>query len=292
MAVQVAEALSKTKGAEFNASVVLGLLTPLLVVHSLPPQLFQDFMVCIQSVLKRIEQWRLHSGQTGGDAALAGSAAGGSVTWDTAASTSSTAAAASVPAATGGLGLGSVSKAEGALDDWGAFLGPDSPVAAVRTSASSSQASLQSLGATSGTAAKPGLGRSPMGRLGDASRAHESSATSLSQARPPGGLAAPTEEVRGSSNGAAAALGASRIDPVVLGGGGLRGASSGGVPQGSGPMKNDPFAELCMAQPAPKLAGPKSANPKAAPGTVPAAVAATNGSKVNTGEWGDWQPFS
>jgi hypothetical protein len=296
LSLQVAEALSKGKGAEFNARVVLGLLSPLLVVHSLPPHLFQDYMACIRNVLVRIEQWRLHSGPSGGEATLAGSS--GSATWDTAASScaassSVKAASPSAPAANGGVGLGNTNKGDGALDEWGAFLGSNSPVA-VRTSASSSQASLQSLGGASG-GAKFGMGRSPMGRMADTSRAQN--AASPSAVRGLGATTAATGELQGIRNGGAAAgaLAALKIDPVALGG--EAGRSALGVAEQQGPAagKTDPFAELCMTQPTPKLANKNSVVQATVPVVAPVALApnGSNGAaKGNTDDWGDWDPFS
>ena len=290
----MAEAIGKSKGPEFSARVLLALLSPLLVEHSLPPQLFRDYLACARDALTRIEQWRLHGGgaQEGAAAQPASTAA---ASWDTpAAAPNGASPRGAVPAAdtaSGGLRLSG--NGAGGVDEWAAMLGAPS-AATLRGSASSSQASLQSLGASAAPAGRPAAGvaapmaRPPAGAGGPMGRPAAQSSPS-----PLHGTAIASSVVT-SSVGALTAL---HIDPVAIS---SHGASRLSGPGGGGgnaatvgaPASSDPFADLCMAQPRPVSGNSKPAPAAPQPGPRAAANGAAQAASANGDEWGSWDPFS
>jgi hypothetical protein len=309
MCVQVTDAISKSKSPEFSAKVVVPLLVPLLTAHSLPPQLFQDYMASIRGNLQRIEQWRAH-GVAGKDAGLSSPhAATDHGSWDDTPSTVSTAG----PHAQGGgeivpaLGLGGAGS--GAVNDWAAMLaGPTAPAV---PSASSSQASLQSLG-SAGVATAVGRARATSGlRANGVLAAPPDNATAVPSSgwRAQGGAVSSLNVMTPARGGAGVVNGGSapglsavgqlsvmQIDAASFSSAPRQAGAQPAVAGGSvraGGQSFDPFAGLCIAQPAPKshaqipqkVAGGNVAAPTPAPACALAAAP--------DGDWDDdWDPFT
>ena len=320
---QVADAISKAKNAEYGAQVIVPLLAPLLTTHSLPPQLFTEYMVAVRDVLTRVENWRLHGGNAVKSASTSGRDVGvqGGVSpavaasWDDVGGTDGGAGASTnggVPA----LGLGS---AEGGGDSWASFM--PSPGGSAGASGASSPVSLRSGGggASAAAGAAAGMARplssnglakaggppgGAMGRLGVAARLQPGGTALSGINNSPLSVAS-----RGSANGAATGPAATAVDSLA--GLTLGGATNAAprIPQLPAPPAlapppaagtSDPFADLYMAQPKPTL-GAKAASGavsrQAAPAGKPAAGATGRtgiSGAAGGGDWDDddWDPFS
>lgn len=319
MRLQVADAVSKAKSAEYGAQIIVPLLAPLLTTHSLPPQLFNEYMTAVRDVLTRVEKWRMHGGNNSKAASTSGRerdghapAANSAVSWDDLASSTggpTTSGNGAVPA----LGLGG---AEGGADSWASFAA--SPGASAAASGASSPNSLRSAGGGAGGNAAAGTGAG-------VPRPHSSNGLAQAPGPPGGAMGRPATRTGSALGGAAPATASSPLNATkTAGAGGTAGAASdafAGLGVGGGaaaprtsqqPLRapppalppppsaasSDPFAELCMAQPKPTLARQAAkggATHVGAPSGVPAAPAGGIGvphaAADAGGDWDDWDPF-
>jgi hypothetical protein len=319
--LQLCAAISKAKGPDYGAQLVLPLLSPLLVFHSLPPQLFTDFLSTMRDILTRVEQWRMHGGGSAGSAARpAGQSPSGAASWDDMPSLASNGGASTAGDANGAvpaLGLGHAD-APGA-DAWAPLV--SSPVGSGGQSrASSPGGSLQAhgVGAAASTQAPMGAARGGVGmRPGAAAQPSGLSSTSNStqahNAQVASGAGAAMSRMNGVARSASTAASADSLAlaSLQLGVARMGGGAAGMQPlpalpppptAGAATARNDPFADLFMAQPAPVLQGrlPERSS-GAAPGVarLPGAVAPTGaGSSAPDkkddfgGDWDEWDPFT
>jgi hypothetical protein len=312
--VQLATAIGKSKSPDYSAQAVIPILAPILVAHSLPPQLFQDYLSATREALTRIEQWRLHSK---GGAATDGASLGGTgaASWDDAPAASTSGA--QTQSANGAVpALGLAAPDAGGSDPWAAVLGsPAQSAQSAGPSGSSSPVSLRSQGGGGAQAApvsqaaafqtaRANIPRA-MGRQGGSSSSLRNQMRGLNTGASNTGSASAA-----SGMGLSASNGAAAPDPLAgLSAGGAT-AGSNGVARSPMPLppppsasaskgatgSGDPFADLLMSQPAPALT--KRHASAGTGGLLGSAKQAVNGAAAQGkagqggGKWDDWDPFS